>query len=150
MDCTGVVAELLHFLIRRLDEAFESGAPPDALPLLLRLDGADVACATDGVDLHIKSFEGHPAQFLAGFTAPPEWFGVGVVTGGWAYEPGQEQARVRVTSFVCRDGTELTAIRRTGGKLEVLEGRGEGEVLDTLRRVVGLPTGPGSCSSTRR
>ena len=142
MDRPGDVAALLHFLVRKLDESYEAGEGPVPPPALLRLDGADVATAVDGIDLHVKPLEGHPVQVLSGFTAPPEWFGIGVVTGGWATEPGIERCKVRLTSLLCRDGSELTAVRQAGEELRLIESRGEGPVPDTLRRVLGLPTAP--------
>jgi hypothetical protein len=142
MDRPGDVADLLRFLIRRLDEELESGEAALAAPLLLRLDGADVATAVGGVDLHVKPFEGHPTEVLTGFTAPPEWFGVGVLTTGWVHRPGTERTRMRATSFMCRDGAELAAFRAVGEELDFLESRSEGPMADTLRRVVGLPTSP--------
>jgi hypothetical protein len=142
MHRPGDTAELLRFLIRRMDEDLESGDAPAQPPLLLRLDGVDVACAVDGIDLHVKPLDGHPAQVLSCFTAPPEWFGVGVLTGGWSYEPGVERSRVRITSFVCRDGTELAAVRSGADELRIIDERGQGHVPDTLRRVLGLATDP--------
>jgi hypothetical protein len=143
MERPGDTADLLHFLIQRMDDEIESGEARVEPPLLLRLDGADVACATDGIDLHVKRLDGHPAEVLTGFVAPPEWFGVGVLTGGWGHEPGKERYRVRVTSFMCRDGAELAAMRADGsGELRFLEGRSDGLVADTLRRVLELPTNP--------
>ena len=140
MDRPSHVADLLRFLITKLDEGDHDAGPLPAL--LLRLDGADVACAVDGVDLHVKALDRHPVQVLAGFTAPPEWFGIGVLTGGWAHEPGVERRRTRIISFVCRDGTELAGVRIGDGNLTFMEGRGTGMVLDTLRRVLGLATDP--------
>jgi hypothetical protein len=142
MDGPGDIAALLRFLITRMDEGVEAGDAGVAPPALLRLDGADVACAVGGIDLHVKPLEGHPAEVLAGFTAPPEWFGVGVITGGWQHAPGVDRVRVRITSFVCRDGTELAAVRAGGEDLRFMEERGEVRVLDTLRRVLELPTNP--------
>ncbi|MEY2565997.1 MAG: hypothetical protein QOE35_526 [Actinomycetota bacterium] len=142
MDGPGDIPALLRFLITGMDEDVEAGEAPVAPPALLRLDGADVACAVDGIDLHVKPLEGHPAEVLAGVTAPPEWFGIGVITGGWQHAPGVERVRVRIISFVCRDGTELAAVRTEGEDLRFMEGRGEGQVPDTLRRVLGLPTNP--------
>lgn len=142
MDRPEGVAELLEFLVRRMDDEIESGEARIEPPALLRLDGADVACAVDGIDLHVKPLEGHPAQVLACCTAPPEWFGIGVLSGGWAHAPGEPKARVRMTSLVCRDGTELAGIRLEGKELQILEERGVGLVQDTLRRVLELPTDP--------
>jgi hypothetical protein len=138
----GGFMDLLRFLITKLDDELESGLTRVAPPVLLRLDGVDVACAVGGVDLKVKPLDGHPAEVLRCFTAPPEWFAVGVLTGGWAHSPGAESVRVRVTSLVCRDGTELSAVRRAGEELELMEERGFGNVPDTLRRVLGLPTDP--------
>jgi hypothetical protein len=145
VDQPDTTADLLRFLIRRMDEEIEAGSAP-VPALLLRLDGADVACAVDGVDLHVKPLDGHPAHVLGGFTAPPEWFGVGVLTGGWAYEPGVERRRVRMTAFVCRDGTELSGLRVSDGELQFMESNPEGLVADTLRRVLGMPTTPADIS----
>jgi hypothetical protein len=45
-------------------------------------------------------------------------------------------------SLMCRDGAELSAVRRNGEGLEFMEERGIGSGPDTLRRVLGLPTDP--------
>jgi hypothetical protein len=141
MDRPADTAALLRFLITEMDEELESGRARAKPPLLLRLDGVDVACAVGGVDLKVKPLDGHPAHVLRCFTAPPEWFAVGVLTGGRAHAPNMDPVRVRVTSLVCRDGTELSAVRNGDG-LEFMEERGFGNVPDTLRRVLGLPTDP--------
>ena len=142
MDRPADTTALLRFLITELDADLEAGRARVAPPVLLRLDGVDVACAVGGVDLKVKPLDGHPAEVLRCFTAPPEWFGVGVLTGGWAHAPGVESARVRVTSLMCRDGTELSAVRKDGEGLSFMEGRGIGNVPETLRRVLSLPTDP--------
>jgi hypothetical protein len=141
MDRPADTAALLRFLITKLDDELESGRARVAPPVLLRLDGVDVACAVGGVDLKVKPLDGHPAQVLRCFTAPPEWFAVGVLTGGWAHAPGVEPVRVRITTLLCRDGTELSAVRN-GDELSFMEERGFGNVPETLRRVLGLPTDP--------
>jgi hypothetical protein len=143
MERPGDVAELLRFLVRELDEAYESGQEPVAPPALLRLDGADVATAVGGIDLHVKPMAaGHPLDVLGGFTAPPEWFGFGIVSGGWSEEPGHEGARVRLTWLMTRDGTETTGVHEVGNALHFLESRCSGQVPDCIRRVLGLPTDP--------
>ncbi|MEY2474918.1 MAG: hypothetical protein QOG87_233 [Actinomycetota bacterium] len=142
MDRPGDTAALLRFLIGEMDDELESGRASVTPPVLLRLDGVDVACAVGGIDLRVKPLDGHPAQVLRCFTAPPEWFAIGVLTGGWAHAPDAESVRVRVTSLMCRDGTELSAVRRSGEGLAFMEERGIGNVPDTLRRVLGLPTDP--------
>ena len=144
MEGPGSVVELLSFLVRQIDEDLESGRSSIQPPALLRLDGADVACAVGGVDLHAKPFEGHPAEVLAGFTAPPEWFGVGVLLTGWKHDlTGQrEKERARITTIVCRDGAAVDAVRTEADGLRMMEGEAVGRVPDTLRRVLGLPTAP--------
>ena len=142
MDRPADTAALLRFLITEMDDDLESGRARVAPPVLLRLDGVDVACAVGGIDLRVKPLEGHPAEVLRGFIAPPEWFAVGVLTGGWAHAPDTESVRVRVTTLLCRDGTALDAVRPVGGDLRFMDGCGTGAVPDTLRRVLGLPTDP--------
>lgn len=144
MEGPGSVVELLSFLVRQVDEDLESGRSSIQPPALLRLDGADVACAVGGVDLHAKPFEGHPAEVLAGFTAPPEWFGVGVLVTGWQHDltGRREKARARITTIVCRDGAAVDAVRTEADGLRMTEGDAVGFVPDTLRRVLGLPTAP--------
>ena len=138
------VVELLSFLVRQMDEDLESGRSSIQPPALLRLDGADVACAVGGVDLHAKPFEGHPAEVLAGFIAPPEWFGVGVLVTGWQHDlTGQrEKVRARITTIMCRDGSVVDAVRTEAEGLKMMGGDAVGLVPDTLRRVLGLSTAP--------
>jgi len=144
MDRPGDVAELLRFLVHRIDEQIESGEASITPPALLRLDGADVATAVDGIDIRSTPLEGHPVDVLTGFTAPPEWFGVGVLTGGWLrhFDAPRDGTRMRMVALVCRDGTELAGIRVAGGELELMESRAVGVMADTLRRVLELPTDP--------
>lgn len=137
------VAELLRLLVREVDEGYESGEAPVPPPALLRLDGADVATAVDGIDLHVKPLVGgHPLDALGGFTAPPEWFGIGLVSGGWSDAPGDDGARARLTWLMCRSGEEAMGVHVTGQRLRLLESRCTGQVPDVLRRVLGLPTDP--------
>jgi hypothetical protein len=139
MDRPGDVAELLEFLVRELDDDYESGTGRVPLPALLRLDGVDVATAAGGVDLHAKPLDGHPVDVLTGFTAPPEWFGIGVAVTGWSHEDGRRD-RARITTLICRDGNEIGGLRVTGQALRIIHDHGVGPVPDTLRRVLGLPT----------
>lgn len=133
------IPELLRFIVTHIDEGIESGDAPIQPPALLRLDGADVATAVGGVALHVKPLDAHPAVALAGFTAPPEWFAIGVVTSGWQQDlRSGERSRVRLTTIVCRDGSEVVAVRVEGAELRFLDGRGEGCVPDTLRNVLEL------------
>lgn len=141
MDAPSDVSELLEFLVRRLDEEYESGTSSVPLPALLRLDGAEVATAVGGVSLHNKPLDGHPVAVLTGFTAPPEWFGIGVVVTGWSHEHG-ERHRARITTMLCRDGSEIGGIRVSGRDLQVIHEHAVGPVADTLRRVLDLATPP--------
>ena len=140
-DHPGDIADLLEFLVRELDERYESGTATVPLPALLRLDGAEVATAVGGVNVHVKPLDGHPAQVLAGFTAPPEWFAIGVAVTGWSHEDGRRE-RARITSLLCRDGSEVGSLRVRGGELRIMREHSVGVVSDTLRRVLGMPTPP--------
>ena len=131
----------LRLLVARLDAGFLE--EPDGGNWLIRLDNVD----DHGGNLGLKPLDGHPSEVLTGFTAPDDWFAVGVASDGWAHslEPARRVARQRIRMFalVARDGSEVSAIRRYGNdELEFLPGLGEGDLADTLRRVLGLPTAP--------
>ena len=101
-------------------------------PALLRIDDGDIDARHRHVDLHMKALAGHPVDALAGFTAPPEWIVVGVV----AEECG------RAITLLSRAGVEVSAVRRRGRPLEFVDDRVQGRLVDTLRRVLDLPTEP--------
>lgn len=102
--------------------------------------------------------DGHPSETLIGFTAPAEWWAVGLLTTGWA-APGPDvrdnaystsgprpsehpdAVRVRVLALVDRDGTTVSkAVFEDGRSID--EEGGGGFLLDLLRRSVGVPTPP--------
>jgi hypothetical protein len=139
LQCEGA----LRLLVARIDAGFQGESDPGNW--LIRLDNVDDA----GGNLALKPLDGHPSQVLAGFTAPDDWFAVGVASDGWAHslEPAVRVARqrIRMIALVARDGSEAAAMRRYGNdELEFLPGLGEGPMADTLRRVLGLPTAPGT------
>src|SRR3712207_3573367 len=80
-------------------------APPDG-PALIHLapNGADL----DALDLGVRPLDGHPLDVLVGFTAPAEWYALGLVVSGTArsLEPRctGPPRRVVTSIFVTRDG----------------------------------------------
>jgi hypothetical protein len=145
LECEGA----LRLLVARLDAGFQessdTGSGSGEAAWLVRLDNLD----EQGGQLGLKPLDGHPVDVLTGFTAPDDWFAIGVVSDGWAHSldraPSARVARQRIRMFavVARDGSEVSAMHRYGhDELEFLEGHGEGEVPDTLRRTLGLPTAP--------
>jgi hypothetical protein len=139
LQCEGA----LRLLVARIDAGFQEESDPGNW--LIRLDNVDDV----GGNLGLKPLDEHPIDALAGFTAPDDWFAVGVASDGWAHslEPATRVARqrIRMIALVARDGSEVSAMRRYGNdELEFLAGRGEGDLADTLRRVLGLATAPPS------
>ena len=139
LQCEGA----LRLLVARIDADFQDESDPGNW--LIRLDNVDNV----GGNLGLKPLDEHPIEALTGFTAPDDWFAVGVASDGWAHslEPATRVARqrIRMIALVARDGSEAAAMRRYGNdELEFLPGLGEGPMADTLRRVIGLPTAPAS------
>jgi hypothetical protein len=56
--------------------------------------------------------------------------------------------RARITTLLCRDGSEVGAVRVDGRDLRILTEHSVGVVSDTLRRVLELPTPPPDVSLT--
>ena len=132
---------LLRLLVAQLDAGLQEAESDEAW--LLRLDSVDA----EGGNLGLKPLDGHPSDVLMGFTAPADWFAVGVASDGWVHslEPAPRVARqrMRMITLVARDGSEVAAIRRYGNdELDFLPGLGEGQLADVLRRVLELPTAP--------
>jgi hypothetical protein len=139
LQCEGA----LRLLVAQLDAGFLE--EPDGGNWLIRLDNVDEV----GGNLGLKPLDEHPIEALTGFTAPDDWFAVGVASDGWAHslEPAARVARQRIRMFalVARDGSEVSAMRRYGhDELEFLPDRADGDLADTLRRVLGLATAPPS------
>src|SRR5438874_3200231 len=92
----------LRLLVARLEASFQE--EPEPGNWLIRLDNVDDI----GGNLGLKPLDGHPSEQLTGFTAPDDWFAVGVATDGWAHslDPVRHVARQRIRMFalVARDG----------------------------------------------
>lgn len=139
LHCEGA----LRLLVARIDAGFQEESDPGNW--LIRLDNVDDV----GGNLGLKPLDEHPVDALRGFTAPDDWFAVGVASDGWAHslEPAARAARqrIRMIALVARDGSEVSAMRRYGhDELEFLPGRADGDLADTLRRALDLPTAPPS------
>jgi len=93
---------------------------------------------------------------LLGFVAPPDWEAVGVVVEGAArsYRAGEVAGyrhcsserpdRCRVVHLVDRTGESVALLRREGEEPSPLapDDSGGGRMVDTCRRMLGLPTAP--------
>jgi len=123
------------------------------------LTAVGVSFVGDDIELAFKRLDDHDVvQALAGFRAPPGWHAFAVVARGRAHridQPGRSSI-VTVTVLASRDGGTASAIHglhddttRTGrggrdlhrARLDDTSGA-SGRVLDTCRRVLGLPTPP--------
>jgi hypothetical protein len=122
----------IRVLAEQLDADLEEGRCAVRPPALVRIDEGDIDARRRHVDLHMKPLAGNPVDVLAGFVAPPEWIVVGAVA----------ETGARVITLVSRTGVEVSASRRRGRPLEVVDEVAGGQLIDTLRRVLGLPTDP--------
>jgi hypothetical protein len=136
----------------------------DALMALVTAADTDLSAARiDRAILHVNELApperslawfpvvgGHPFDLLAGFTAPPHWWAVGVSSTGRAHRLDDEgrrltgpdvSERVRVTVLIDRSGG-AAGVMRLADDVVPLPGRPEGTVADACRRVLGLPTAP--------
>lgn len=110
-----------------------------------------------GLDLGIRPLDGaHPTELLVGFTAPADWYAIGIAAQGWAYSFAERsradraRSRVLLVSLVSRSG-EMTHVVRTGDPDHPLNTTNEqpsGEQIDLLRRSLGLSTPPPPCDSS--
>lgn len=122
-------------------------------PLLARVTGptrrlheSDIALLPlDGVE--------HPTDVLVGYTAPPEWRAVGIVSSAEqhaAMDVAASAMPVRMTFLVERAGRSIALLTPSGPADDDRRGRravagvAEGELVDVCRRVLGLPTSPPS------
>ncbi|MDP9441697.1 MAG: hypothetical protein M3P34_05900, partial [Actinomycetota bacterium] len=109
----------------------------------------------------------HPLDHLLGFTAPPNWLGLGVICFGWAtseagdrpraraaHQSGGTRARAahqsgatraRVVTLVERAGNVAATTALDDGT--VSDEPAEGTISDALHRCLGLPTPPPTASS---
>jgi hypothetical protein len=148
------LSDALPRLATALDEAAEHagwGAPPT----LVRITAWPSKPLRDGFDLGVRPLEPelNVVEALAGFTAPPEWLAIGVVTEGNArhlVDPGDEPRRVRCVHLVDRSGASASTLRLQGEEASVLTGADHdprGRVDDACRRALGLTTRPPEHSS---
>lgn len=154
------------------DPSIDRDVPPSRDVLLQQLTDVLARSSHDGltavgvsfvgggdIELALKELEGRDVvQALAGFRAPPDWDAFALVARAIARRiDGPSWPRtVTLAVLASRDGGTASAVRGlhddgddTGGEthdahLDRLEGAhgGDGRVLDTCRRVLGLPTAP--------
>lgn len=137
---------LLTALATGIDGAF-AGHTVDHPAQLLRV----VSCpdAPQGIELGLLPLEPgeHPADAVAGFTAPLEWQAVGLVTSGLGYELERDARpadRIRLTFLLDRSGTTVTLLTPLDAPTprRTLHEPPDGLIADACRRVLGLPTSP--------
>ena len=146
---TESLSEALPKLATALDEAAED-AGWGARPSLIRVTAWPAQRAHEGFDLGIRPLDDGSSvvEALAGFTAPPEWMAVGVVTEGNArhmVDPSVQRRRVRCVHLVDRTGTSASVLRLQGEAATVFgadDDDGRGRIDDVCRRALGLSTAP--------
>lgn len=148
--------ENVRRLVSLLVDAIDDGADhPTLINLVLDAENPD------GFQLGMLDPPNDPYSSLVGFTAPANWFGIGMMTGGWAYppdvaeavdvargqylpvRPSQHPRRLRVrTAYLC------TRTGQAYGRTVVADGReldeppSSGRMVDAFRRTLQLPTDP--------
>lgn len=147
----------LSTLAVQIDDAF-SDLTADEPAHLLRVV---TRTATDeGVELGLLPLEPgqHPADVMAGFTAPPNWHAVGVVTTGRSREiqagkeppvANSEPRPIRLTFLLDRLGDAITLVTPLGSAADArreLHEPPDGMLADACRRVLRLATAPPSDS----
>lgn len=135
---------MLHAALAAAEQSLDGVATTAPLLVSLRRDRPG-----GGVELSVLPLASgsHPAAVLAGFTAPASWEAVGCVTAATAHlldrpSDGAVVAQpVRLGFLLHRDGTSVSSL---SGRPQPpgQEGREppEGRLVDTCRRVLGLPT----------
>lgn len=139
----------LHLLADHLADALDAD---ELTPSLLHVAGVDGG----GFDMGTLPLDGqHPTDLLLGFTAPADWYALGLATGGWAYpvdqrnRPDRTRIRVQVVSLLTRSG-ELIHRTRSGDPAlarSLSEELPAGEQVDLLRLALGLATDPAPCDA---
>lgn len=152
----------LDRLVTLLDAACSSGGwfQPHRL-VMVEVDPADPTALLLGQ--RVLPAGDHPLDHLLGFTAPPEWMGLGVICFGWTgAEPSGEDVpasfcdrpsphpapsgpaagcarrRVRVVTLLERTGNQASTTALDDGA--VSDEPAQGTVSDALHRCLGLPT----------
>jgi|GEM_PF-1332904 len=120
-------------------------------PQIIRVLSAGVS--GDGVEVGLRDLDerdGNVVDALVGFTAPPDWLAVGVVTGANAWHldrPDGEPSRAHTAHLVTRSGAAASVIRLAGEEPVLIGGDDSGPIVgridDACRRVLDLPTPPG-------
>lgn len=143
--------KLLNALSTSIDDAFSHLAADDPAHLLRVIDRADHAEAFE-LGLLPLATDVHPAEAMAGFTAPADWSAVGVVTSGRTEEmvaagtPDRGERAphdVRLTFLLARSGRSvalLTPIGAMSCERRVLCEPPLGVLADACRLVLGLRT----------
>lgn len=113
----------------------------------------------EGVNLGVLPLDGaHPTDLLLGFVAPPEWYALGIATGGKVYDIADRATgapalhRVAIVTVLSRSG-EVANRTHVPGEIELshqLSDSGDeldGLQMDLLRLALGQPTAPPPCGS---
>ncbi len=141
----------LDALVRQLDDIAEETGPGGS-PLLIGL----TADGPSGVaDLDRPAWRtGAPDDLVAalvGFDAPDDWEALAVVVDGRSWDldrPARDPRPVRLVLAVDRYGRSASVIRRAGEEPLETGPDGEGRLVDTCRRALGLATAPPPATST--
>lgn len=139
--------DVLTSLASGIDDAFHHQEPDEPAHLIRVITRSP----SEDLELGLLPLErdDHPAAVMAGFTAPPTWTAVGVVTGGYSHEllgTGGSvggSLRIRLTHLVDRSGaaiTLLSPVGSSGAERRILREPPVGLLADACRRVLGLPT----------
>src|SRR5438105_3743293 len=112
------LSDALPRLATALDDAAEQ-AGWGTRPSLVRVTAWPSKPVRQGFDLGIRQLDDglSVVEALAGFTAPPEWMAIGVVTEGNArhlVERTTERRRVRCVHLVDRTGATASTLRLQG------------------------------------
>lgn len=143
------LAELLETLIA--EATADPGATPAPRLIGVRIPWRrrslpDPADSSDHVV--VRPLEGHPAEALRGFRAPPDWAALGVVAEGTARHLDDGTSGRASLGWVCeRDGQGTSVLRMPGERphrVRISRDPREhrGLVADVVRRALGLPSAP--------
>ncbi len=149
----------LSRLATQIDDAFHDLSRDEPAQLLRVVANPD---QPEAVELGLLPLEpgDHPADIMAGFTAPAGWVAVGVVTTGHSHQldpadrgerpgrptqPDAASGPIRLTFLLNRTGEAISLLTPIGSPRSfrrVLDEPPQGVLADACRRVLGLPTAP--------